>query len=33
MGDRAEGIFYSFKLSETDAAKIRTVLDKYDNYL
>ena len=32
MGDRAEDIFNSFKLLETDAAKFNTVLDKYENY-
>ena len=32
MGDRVEDIFNSFKLSETDAGKFNTVLDKYDNY-
>ena len=32
MGDRAEDIFNSFKLSDTDAAKFSTVLDKYDSF-
>ena len=32
MGNRADDIFNSFKLAENDAAKFRTVLDKYDNY-
>ena len=32
MGDRAKDIFNSFKLSDTDAAKFSTVLDKYDNF-
>ena len=32
MGDRAEDIFNISKLSETDAGKFNTMLNKYDNY-